>query len=264
MASSAAGWTVDHLYGGVVAHFRRELGLPKTSARTLRRHRTRTGWPILHGYSPNVVPRPADWRPGLHVTGYWWPTMSPGWQPTPQLTDFLAAGPAPVFIGLGSTVVTAQRAQQLAEILSSALRQAGVRGVVQSGWAGLDVTGEDILTIGETPHEWLFPQMAAVAHHCGAGTTAAALRAGVPSIALPGPAGDQPFWARRLHELGAALTPLPQRRMTASRLVDTIRATLSSTELGRATTHLADRIAREDGTSAAVAAVEGLLSSACR
>lgn len=264
MASSAAGWTVDHLYGGVVAHFQRELGLPKTSARTLRRRRTRTDWPILHGYSPNVVPRPADWRPGLHVTGYWWPTMPPGWQPPPQLFDFLAAGPAPVFIGLGSTVVTAQRAQQIAEIFSSALRQAGVRGVVQSGWAGLDVTGEDILTIGETPHEWLFPQMAAAAHHCGAGTTAAALRAGIPSIALPGPAGDQPFWARRLHELGTATDPLPQRRLTASRLADTIRTTLSSTELRQAALHLADRIASEDGSSAAVAVVERLLSSPLR
>lgn len=264
MASSAAGWTVDHLYGGVVTHFRRELGLPTTSARTLRRQRTRANWPILHGYSPSVAPRPADWRPGLHVAGCWWPPTPPGWQPPPQLTDFLAAGPAPVFIGLGSTVVSAQRAQDLAGIFSNAFRQAGVRGIVQSGWAGLDVTGEDILTIGDIPHEWLFPQLAAAAHHCGAGTAAAALRAGVPSIGLPGPAGDQPFWARRLHELGTATAALPQRRLTASRLADTILATLNSTELRRAATHLADRIAREDGTSAAVVAVEGLLPSSRR
>lgn len=264
MVSSTAAWAVDHLYGGVVAHFRRELGLPKASTGDLRRRRTRTNWPILHGYSPSVAPRPVDWRPGLQVTGYWWPPTPPGWQPPPQLTDFLASGPAPVFVGLGSTVFTAARAQQLAEIISAGLRQAGVRGVVQSGWAGLDVIGDDILTIGDTPHEWLFPQMAAAAHHCGAGTTAAALRAGVPSVALPGPAGDQPFWARRLHALGAATTPLPQRRLTASGLADAIRVTLGSTELRRAATHLADRMAREDGTGAAVNAVERLLESSRR
>lgn len=264
MAGGAAAWAIDRLYGGVVAHFRRELGLPKASARALRRRRTDTDWPILHGYSPNVVSRPGGWRPGLQVTGYWWPPTSLGWQPPQILTDFLAAGPAPVFIGLGSTVVTAARAQQLADILATGLQQAGVRGIIQSGWAGLDVTDQNILTIGDTPHEWLFPQMAAIAHHCGAGTTAAALRAGIPSIALPAPAGDQPFWAQRLHILGAAITPLPQRRLTAQRLASTILTTLDSTEVAQSSRRLADRLAGEDGTTAAVTAVEQLLSTSRR
>ncbi|MGK2869581.1 MAG: glycosyltransferase, partial [Mycobacterium sp.] len=138
-AATAAALTIDHLYGRVVAHFRRELGLPKSSARTLRRRRTRADWPILHGYSPTIVPRPADWRPGLQVTGYWWPPSPPDWQPPAELTEFLAAGPPPVYVGLGSTVLTADRAQELADIISTALRDAGVRGVVQSGWAGLNV-----------------------------------------------------------------------------------------------------------------------------
>jgi len=257
--AAAAAWTVDRLYGRVVAHFRHELGLPKVSARTLRRRRTRANWPILHGYSPSIVARPADWRSGLQVTGYWWPPSPPDWQPPQELTEFLAAGPPPVFLGLGSTVMTATRAEEFAGIVSSALRRAGARGIVQSGWAGLDAGGTDILTIGEAPHDRLFPHMAAIAHHCGAGTTAAALRAGVPSIALPGPVGDQPFWARRLHHLGATTTPLPQRSLTAENLAEAIRATLDSPILRRRTRTLADRIADEDGTSAAVGAIEGLL-----
>lgn len=259
MVAGAAAWGIDRLYGGVVAHFRRDLGLPQASARALRRRRTSANWPILHGYSPSVLPRPADWRPGLQVTGYWWPPAPPGWQPSPQLTEFLAAGPAPVFIGLGSTVVSKDRAQQLADIISEGLRQANVRGIVQAGWAGLDVTGDDIFTIGEAPHQWLFPQMSAIAHHCGAGTTAAALRAGIPSIALPGPVGDQPFWARHLHALGATTTPLPQRSLTAERLANTIRATLDTADLRHTTRCLADRITAENGTAAAVAAIEQLL-----
>lgn len=260
-AAAAAAWTIDHLYGGVVAHFRRELGLPRVSARTLRRQRSRADWPILHGYSPTVLPYPADWRPGLQVTGYWWPPSPPDWQPPAELADFLAGGPPPVFLGLGSTVVTANRAQGLADIISAALRDAGVRGVVQSGWAGLTVTGTDVLTIGEVPHDWLFPQMAAIAHHCGAGTTAAALLAGIPSIPLPGPVGDQPFWARRLHTLGAATAPLPQRSLTAQALTNAVRTTLDDRALHDTARSLANRISGEDGTAVAVKVIEQLLNT---
>jgi sterol 3beta-glucosyltransferase len=258
LATDAGAWIFDRLYGGVVAGFRRDLGLPKRSTRALRRQRTNANWPILHGYSPIVLPRPDDWRPGLEVVGYWWPAPT-DWQPPRALTDFLAAGPAPVFLGLGSTVVSERRAGQLADVIAEALRQAGMRGVVQSGWAGLDVSGDDVLVIGDAPHDWLFPRMAAVAHHCGAGTTAATLRAGVPTIALPGPAGDQPFWARRLHELGASAAPIPQRTLTADRLADAIRTAVTNTELRDTTRQLAGRIAAEDGAARVVATVENLL-----
>ncbi|MCV7170364.1 glycosyltransferase family 1 protein [Mycobacterium manitobense] len=258
-AADAGAWVVDHLYGGVVAGFRRDLGLPDIPARTLRRHRTDMRWPVLHGYSPTILPWPADWRPGLETVGYWWPPLDPGWQPPRVLTDFLSAGPAPVFVGLGSTVVTVPRARQLAEIITRALRQAGVRGVVQPGWAGLAVHGDDVLTIGEAPHEWLLPQMSAVVQHCGAGTTAAALRAGVPTIAVPGPVGDQPFWARRLAELGASAATIPQRTLTADNLAEAIRMAVNNHELRRTTARLADRIAGEDGAARVVAVVESLL-----
>jgi UDP:flavonoid glycosyltransferase YjiC (YdhE family) len=259
LAADAGAWTFDRLYGAVIAGFRRDLGLPKVSTRALRRQRTSANWPILHGYSPIVLPRPADWRAGLEVVGYWWPAPTPEWQPPQALTDFLAAGPAPAFIGLGSTVVTERRASQLADVIADGLRQAGMRGVVQSGWASLDVSGDDVLTIGEAPHDWLFPRMAAVAHHCGAGTTAAALRAGVPTIALPGPAGDQPFWAQQLHELGASTAPIAQRKLTADRLADAIRTAVTDRQIRDTTRQLAARVADEDGAARVVATVENLL-----
>jgi UDP:flavonoid glycosyltransferase YjiC (YdhE family) len=259
LAADASAWMIDRLYGGVVAGFRRDLGLPKRSTRALRRQRSGANWPILHGYSPIVLPRPADWPANLEVVGYWWQAPTPGWQPPEALTDFLAAGPAPVFIGLGSTVVTERRAERLADIIADGLQQAGMRGVVQSGWAGLDVSGDDVLTIGEAPHDWLFPRMAAVAHHCGAGTTAASVRAGVPTIALPGPAGDQPFWARRLHELGASAAPIAQRKLTADGLADAIRTAVTVRQLRDTARQLAGRIAEEDGAARVVATVENLL-----
>jgi sterol 3beta-glucosyltransferase len=259
LAADGSAWIIDRLYGGVVAEFRRDLGLPKRSTRALRRQRSGANWPILHGYSPIVLPRPADWRASLEVVGYWWSAPTSGWQPSQALSDFLAAGPAPVFIGLGSTVATERRAERLADIIADGLRQAGMRGVVQSGWAGLDVSDDDVLTIGEAPHDWLFPRTAAVAHHCGAGTTAASLRAGVPTIALPGPAGDQPFWARRLHELGASAAPIAQRKLTADGLAGAIRTTVTDRQLRDTARQLAGRIADEDGAAHVVATVENLL-----
>ncbi|WP_027332118.1 glycosyltransferase [Mycolicibacterium tusciae] len=258
-ASDAGAWVIDRVYRRVVAGFRRDLGLPETSTRALRQARTQAQWPVLHGYSPHVLPRPADWRPGLEVVGYWWPASVAEWEPPSVLTDFLAAGPAPVLIGFGSTTPTEQQAQHLSRVVSQALRLAGVRGIVQSGWAGLDVVGDDVLTVGEAPHDWLFPQMAAIAHHCGAGTTAASLRAGVPSIALPGPMGDQPFWAQRLQQLQVSAATIAQRHLTAQRLADAIHIAVTDHQLRDNTQQLANRIHQDDGAAAVLATVDSLL-----
>jgi UDP:flavonoid glycosyltransferase YjiC (YdhE family) len=260
-ASNAGAWALDHSYGRVLAGFRRELGLPKASARTLRGARTRRRWPVLHGYSPHVLPRPVDWRSGLDVVGYWWPAPAADWTPPTVLLDFLAAGPPPVFLGLGSTVTTEPQAERLSTMVGQALRLAGVRGIVQSGWAGLEVTGDDVLTIGETPHEWLFPRMAAIAHHCGAGTTAAALRAGVPSIALPGAMGDQPFWALRLQHLRISVATIAQRHLTAQLLAAAIQSATTQRELRDTAAQLGVLVAREDGSTAVLSTVESVLSA---
>lgn len=255
-ASDAGAWTMDHFYARVIADLRRDLGLPKTSPTRLRRARTQRQWPVLHGYSPQILPRPSDWRPGLEVTGYWWPATVPDWEPPASLVDFLSAGPAPVFLGFGSATPTAARVAQLSDIVGQALRLAGVRGVVQSGWAGLQVSGDEVLTIGEVPHEWLFPKMAAVAHHCGAGTTAATLRAGIPHLALPGPAGDQPFWARRLEHLRVSAATIPQRHLTAERLADAMRAAIRDNRLRDNAAQLSRTLAGEDGVAAVLRTVE--------
>jgi sterol 3beta-glucosyltransferase len=259
--SDAGAWLLDRFYGGVIAGFRRDLSLPRVSARALRKARTRVEWPVLYGYSPSVAPRPADWRPGLQVVGYWWPVPMADWRPPTLLTDFLAAGPAPVFVGFGSTVNTAERAQHMSDIVARAMRLAGVRGIIQAGWAGLDVSGDDVLTIGDTPHEWLFPRMAAIAHHCGAGTSAAGLRAGIPQIGIPG-LGDQLFWASRLRQLGVSAAIIPQRKLTADRLAEAIRTTLADRQSQVAAQHVAGRIADEDGAAHVLAVVESLTRSA--
>lgn len=189
--------------------------------------------------SARVAPRPFDWRP-------------------PQaLTDFLAEGPAPVFVGFGNTVTTASRAEHMSDIVAHVLRQASLRGVVQAGWAGLDVAGDDVLTVGDVPYDWLFPRMSAVAHQCGAGTAAAALRAGVPQIGIPG-LGDQAFWANRLYEIGASAGTIPQRKLSAEGLATVLQAAIGDGSLRAATRQLAGRLAEEDGSAAVLAAVKSV------
>ncbi|GAA1712752.1 glycosyltransferase [Fodinicola feengrottensis] len=258
LAGAAGGALVDRVYGNVVNDIRARVGLSATSVSALRRRRTEAGWPILHGYSPAVVPRPRDWRTGLEVVGYWWPQVVPGWRPPAELVDFLDAGPPPVFLGFGSVMTGPKAAARLSELALAALRAAGVRGVIQAGWANLDVRSDDVITIGDVPHEWLFPRMAAVVHACGAGTTAAGLRAGVPAVGVP-VAGDQPFWAYRLRELGVSPATVPYWRLTAGRLAAAVQAAVKDPAYGRAAREIASHLAEEDGAGAVVKAVEQAL-----
>ncbi|MFI9383330.1 glycosyltransferase [Kutzneria sp. NPDC052558] len=249
---------VDHVYGKPVAAFRRQLGLPKVTAKALRRRRTEAEWPILHGYSPLVAPRPADWRPGLDVVGFWWPPRPLGWEPPEELVRFLAAGPPPVYVGFGSLPMPGGESERVSGIIADALRRAKVRGIVQAGWANLAVTADDVMTIGEVPHDWLFDHVGAVVHSCGAGTTGAGLRAGVPVVAIPNVAGDQRFWARRLHELGVSAGTLSRRKMTAESLAAAITTAVTDPRLRANAKAVSAKLADEDGTAAVLSAVNRL------
>jgi UDP:flavonoid glycosyltransferase YjiC (YdhE family) len=169
--------------------------------------------------------------------------------------EFLEAGAPPIFVGFGS--MGGSDGERLTEIVTAAVRRAGVRAVVQAGWAGLAPSDEQILRIGEAPHEWLFARTAAVVHHAGAGTTGAGLRAGVPAIAVP-VLLDQPFWAERLHRLGVAPPPLPQQDLTADNLAAAIRSCLDRPEHRRRAEDLAARIRAEDGPAAVLRLLEEL------
>ncbi|MEU2020806.1 glycosyltransferase [Streptomyces sp. NPDC016469] len=245
----------DRLYAPAVTALRERLGLPPAKPSDTRRRQERADWPVLHGFSTALVPRPADWRPGLQVVGNWWPHHDPDEQLPPELADFLGAGPPPVLIGFGS--MAAGEGERLSELAVTALRRAGLRGILQSGSAGLAAEGDDVLTIGDVPHAPLFPRLAAVVHHAGAGTSAAALRAGVPAVTVPVTA-DQPFWAGRLAATGAACEPIPFRALTADRLADALDRAVRQEAYAEAAARGAKRMAAEDGAAEAVRAVRRL------
>ncbi|MEV7601912.1 glycosyltransferase [Kitasatospora sp. NPDC089797] len=234
--------SADRLFSGAVVRMRERLGLPGAAAPEPLGH-TR---PVVHGYSPLLLPRPADWPDPVEVAGFWWPARPLGWRPPADLVDFLQAGPAPVFIGFGSMAL--DEGERLGELVTAAVRRAGVRAVVQAGWAEVAAAGDGILAVGDLPHDWLFPRTAAVVHHAGAGTTGAALRAGVPAVPVPVMV-DQPFWADRLHRLGVAPEPVPFAELTAERLAAAITAALADPVRRRAAA-VAGLLAAEDGAGA--------------
>lgn len=238
-----------------LAGFRRRLGLPAARPGGLWREMDARRWPVAHGFSPTIVPRPADWRPGLEVVGYWWPPRPPGWRPPPELVDFLAAGPLPVFVGFGSMAVG--EGDRLSAIAVAALRRAGVRGVLQAGLTGLTATGDDLLAIGDVPHDWLFPRMAAVVHHAGAGTTGAGLRAGVPQVPVP-LAVDQPFWAGRLAKLGVSPGWSLGRRLTPERLAALIRQSVTEPSYRVHAVAVGASVRADDGVRGLVEMLAGL------
>lgn len=243
------------LYAEILPRLRKRLGLPAATTSEPADGSPPDGWPICHGFSPAVVPRPDDWPPEVRVTGYWWPARPAGWQPPGELLDFLQAGDPPVFVGFGS--MAPSEGDRLTEVVAAAVNRAGVRAVVQAGWAGLAPYADDILLVGDLPHDWLFPRTAAVVHHAGAGTTGAGLRAGVPAVAVP-VLLDQPFWAGRLRQLGVAPPALPQRDLTADALADAIRSCVDEPAYRNQAVELARRIRAEDGAAAVLALVAEL------
>jgi sterol 3beta-glucosyltransferase len=250
------------MYGSVVSHWRREsLRLPSRPALSGDLEQTDgSPVPVLLGFSTQVVPRPSDWPPTVTVTGYWFLEEAVDWQPPAELLHFLEEGPQPVFIGFGS--MAGRDPERLGRTVLDALRDSGERGIIVTGWGGTRLAGTPpgVFVLESAPYEWLLPRVKAVVHHGGAGTTAAGLRAGRPSVVCPFVA-DQPFWGARVAALGVGPEPIPQRKLTAGNLADAIRTAATDPAMRERAARLGERIRAEDGVGNAVAAIEGVLGA---
>ncbi len=212
----------------------------------------------LHAVSPHVLPMPDDWPESAVMCGYWPLPEATDFTPSDKLLRFLDEGPPPVYVGFGSMV--ARDPDALGRAVVEALRLSGQRGIIGAGWAGLATESEDVLAVRDIPHRWLFPRMAAVVHHGGAGTTAAGFRAGVPCVICPFFA-DQPGWAAISREMGVGAKPVPRRRLTPERLASSIREAVTDPTLRRNARDLAAALAAEDGVGHAVREIEAGLDA---
>jgi sterol 3beta-glucosyltransferase len=190
------------------------------------------------------------------ITGYWFLDVQSEWAPPPELAHFLKAGPPPVYIGFGSPG-TRQPLEIVASVVS-ALETHRLRGVLAlAGEVENLMLPDTILPIAEAPHAWLFPRMAAVVHHGGAGTTAASLRAGVPTLVTP-LAVDQFFWGQRVEALGVGPRPIPQRSLSAARLAQALGQATQDEAMQARAQALGQAIQAEDGVQRAVETIRSM------
>lgn len=216
---------------------------------------------VLYPYSRHVVPVPADFPPSAHVTGYWFLPPDPAWLPATRLVDFLAAGRPPVYIGFGS-MGFGKGADERRDAVLRALDANRLRGIVATGWGGLsagDAPSDDVLVVDAVPHDWLFDRVAAVVHHGGAGSTAAGLRAGKPTLVCPF-LGDQPFWGARVHAAGAGPEPLPAKKLSEA-LKERLRDLVHDEGHRRRAARLGEMIRADDGLGQGVKVVEDLVGA---
>ena len=203
--------------------------------------------------SPALIPKPKDWGRHISISGFFFLSLASNYQPDPDLASFLAAGPPPVYIGFGSIVVEDPNA--MTKLIFEAVKKTGQRALVSKGWGGFggDELGkpDGVFMLGNCPHDWLFQHVSCVVHHGGAGTMAAGISLGRPTVIVPF-FGDQPFWGAMVANAGAGPTPIPFKELTAERLANAILEALKPEILERAT-ELGERIREEKGCEAGAA-----------
>jgi UDP:flavonoid glycosyltransferase YjiC (YdhE family) len=211
---------------------------------------------VLCGYSPSVVPRPADLPEQVVITGYWFLEPEPTWKPDPEIVRFIQSGRPPIYVGFGS-MGNPNHKQQTANMVLQALAETEQRAVLGAGWGDLG-TGQrlpnSVFLLKSIPHRWLFPQMAVNIHHAGPGTTAAALSAGMPSVVIPHFA-SQYFYANRVAKLGVGPAPIDRKKLSAKNLTTAISVAATDQGMQETAKALGAQIRSEDGIRQAIQAI---------
>ncbi|KAJ5900019.1 hypothetical protein N7495_004763 [Penicillium taxi] len=208
--------------------------------------------PVSYLWSPAILSKPADWGDNIDICGFSFLPSKPDYTPPEEIVSFLKAGPTPIYIGFGSIVVNNQKS--LTNIVFEAIKRSGQRAIVSRGWGNIGVDDsevpDNILVIGSCPHDWLFRHVSCVIHHGGAGTTAAGLALGKPTIIIPF-FGDQQFWGDIVARAGAGPAAIPYKQLTIEKLSDGIDFALKSETLEKAQ-KIAEKMQDENGVRDAV------------
>eukprot|EP00798_Chlamydomonas_sp_ICE-L_P000632 gene632-2068_t len=241
---------------GLVKDFRqRVLGMKTWSKEHTSHALYHSKVPMTYIWSPSLVGRPKDWPSYCEVVGFINLEVNKltKYKPPKDLSDFLAAGPPPIYIGFGSLVVNnpAKMTQQFLE----AIKETGVRAIIQKGWGGLGA-GMDkanppagvFLLEGNCAHDWLFEQCSAVIHHGGAGTTATGLYAGKPTFIVYF-FGDQPFWGAACNNAGVGPEPVAIDDLSTLKIVNGLKELILPSRLTAALV-MSEKMHQEDGITA--------------
>ncbi|WP_295671281.1 glycosyltransferase, partial [uncultured Mucilaginibacter sp.] len=203
---------------------------------------------MFYAYSKHILPKPVDWSEVQCVTGYWFLKAKQEWKPSAELEQFLASGSKPVYIGFGSMNDGRNKSGSIKTLILETVKRTGQRAVLLNAGLGLvqSELPENIFVTEPVPFEYLFPKMAAVVHHGGAGTTAAALRAGVPSVITP-LIYDQRFWSWCVENIGAGTTPIAWNKVTVDNLTAGINTALANDDIKNRALQTSERMREENG-----------------
>ena len=209
---------------------------------------------VLYGYSPVLLPKPGDWGKTTYVTGFWMLEHPQVWQPEPGLVDFLRSGPPPVYIGFGS--MSSYHPSKTLHIVMEAVYRINQRGIilVEKDYMESQKLSEQIYITNGVPHDWLFPHMGAIVHHGGAGTTAASLAAGKPTLVVSHIV-DQQFWGDRVAALGAGPRPLSRRHLSIEKLAKTLDSVIGNEDMKSKAEEVAKSLLKENGVKEAIHAI---------
>ncbi|MCK5115533.1 MAG: glycosyltransferase family 1 protein [Candidatus Aegiribacteria sp.] len=210
----------------------------------------------LIGCSRALLPEKVEWKGNVHVCGSL-ELESGSKELSQELSEFLAAGPPPVYVSFGSMLYFEPEVDYLMETAAGAVLDAGQRCILQCVRDDLSWSpdNQDILLVGKTSHKDVFPHCRAVVHHGGAGTTHTVVASGLPSVVVMYGV-DQLFWGPRLLELGVAPKPLLRRKLIRSNLSAAITEACESPAMRIRTKELASEMESEEGVRTAVELIE--------
>ncbi len=239
------------LFGSVFNDLRvKELNLPPFPRGGMFSQMYRDKEPMLCAFSNVLVPTGHDWPKEHVVTGTLILNETFGWVPPPALIDFLKDGEKPIYVGIGSMMD--DDAEKFVDMVVAASQKTGGRILLSSGWAGFDSKNlpENILLVRDVPHDWLFPKLSGAIHHGGAGTTAASLRAGIPTFVVPYLA-DQPFWGRQVAKLGCGPKPIAREKLTIKSITKVMNDFKSDGKYAAYAKNVGEAMKKENGIEAA-------------
>jgi sterol 3beta-glucosyltransferase len=247
------------------SEWRSELGLPIDKGGILKKL-IALKIPILHAYSPSLVPKPKDWSAQNINTGDWRISDSRKKLDVPtrtnaELEKWLDEGEAPIYFGFGSLPVLDP--EGMIKMALEIAQELKCRAIIGAGWSGMDAIKKELpeyaYLVHLVDHEWLFPRCRSIVHHGGAGTTHTSLRAGVP-IVICSTFADQPFWGEKVTKMGVGRY-IPFKELTKNKLKELLKRIDDDKVKNRAAT-LGSKMRQEDGVDTAVQAIDQYLTTA--
>lgn len=219
--------------------------------------------PVLHGYSPNLLPKPADWGEHVSVTGVWKTDQKyTVVQKQPEeLINWLKAGDAPVYFGFGSMPV--RNPKEVQDMIYEICRETGIRAIINAGWSSFEgrdnQLADPVYFIKYTDLPWLFPQCSLIVHHGGVGTTHISLESGIPTI-ICSIFWDNPLWGERLKTLDVG-AHIRFKDLNKEKLIRAIKELSNENKKANAF-HLGKRVREENGLNMAVDLIEKYMPTA--